>query len=112
MSGGRNKGGQFSKGNGGGPGRPRRAIEADYLKALTTSVALDDWRAVVARAVEDAKNGDPRARDWLSRYLVGSEPIAAEPEQEQSSIVILRVPDNGRGPARDEEGRILGSNES
>jgi hypothetical protein len=29
------------------------------------------WQAIVARAVEDAKAGDARAREWLARYLVG-----------------------------------------
>ena len=58
----------------GGPGRRRRAIERDYLATLGEAVTLDDWRDVVRAAVEAAKAGDARARDWLARYLIGEGP--------------------------------------
>jgi len=51
-------------------------VEGDYLARLTDAVTLDDWSAVVARAVTDAKKGDGRAREWLSRYLVSSADIS------------------------------------
>ncbi len=70
----RSNNGQFAAGNPGGPGRPRRAVEQEYLAALSDSVSLDDWREVVSRAVADAKAGDARARDWLTRHLVGEQP--------------------------------------
>ncbi len=63
--------GRFAKGNLGGPGRPRRAVEREYLAALSAAVSLDDWREIVQRAVTDAKGGDATARVWLARYLVG-----------------------------------------
>jgi hypothetical protein len=69
MTEGRDKNGKFSKGNGGGPGRPRRAIERDYLAALSDSVTLEDWREIVTRAVADAKS-----RDWIAKYVVGASP--------------------------------------
>ena len=62
----RDEHGRFAEGNAGGPGRPRRTVERDYLAVLSEAVSLDDWRAVVARAVDDAKAGDARARDWLA----------------------------------------------
>ncbi|MBI1900480.1 MAG: hypothetical protein HYS13_05110 [Planctomycetia bacterium] len=74
MPSGRNANGKFAPGNLGGPGRPRRAVERDYLAALSDAVSLDDWKAVVARAVADAKAGDARARDWLSRHVLGADP--------------------------------------
>lgn len=64
--------GRFAKGNSGGPGRPRRRVEADYLAALCDAVPPDAWQAIVRRAVADAKEGDAKARDWLSRYLLGN----------------------------------------
>jgi hypothetical protein len=64
--------GRFAAGNPGGPGRPRRTIEREYLAALGEAVSLADWRDVVARALADAKNGDGKARDWLAKYLLGS----------------------------------------
>lgn len=74
MPSGRNTNGTFAPGNAGGPGRPRRAVERDYLAALSDAVSLDAWKAVVARAVADAKAGDARAREWLSRHVLGEQP--------------------------------------
>ena len=71
---GRNAKGQFADGNRGGPGRPKRCVERDYLAALSETVTLDDWHAICQRAVEEAKGGDPKAREWLSRYCIGKEP--------------------------------------
>jgi hypothetical protein len=66
---------QFKEGNPGGPGRPRRAVEEAYHGALVEGVPLDDWKAIVARAVKDAKAGDARAREWLGKHLIGDEPL-------------------------------------
>ena len=63
--------GRFLPGNPGGPGRPRRAIEADYLAALSEAVPMESWRAIIAKAVEQARDGDAKAREWLSNHLVG-----------------------------------------
>ena len=68
--------GRFAEGNPGGPGRPRRAVEERYLAALGEAVSLDDWRDIVRAAVGAAKCGDPKARSWLSAYLIGTEPIS------------------------------------
>lgn len=68
---GRDTRGRFAAGNPGGPGRPRRAVEADYLMALADSVSRDDWREIVRRAVEDAKAGNHQARVWLAGFLIG-----------------------------------------
>ena len=63
--------GQFAKGNKGGPGRPRRRTEDQYLAATIGAVSLKDWREIVATAVAKAKRGDSRARQWLSDYVMG-----------------------------------------
>ena len=76
MSDGRDDKGQFSTGNNYGQGRPPRAVERDYLAALSERLTLDDWRSIVDRAVKDARSGDARARDWLSRYALGAEPLS------------------------------------
>jgi hypothetical protein len=55
---GRDSGGRFAKGNRGGPGRPPRAIERDYLRALSDRCPLETWGRIVDKAVEDALNGD------------------------------------------------------
>ncbi len=67
---GRQTDGRFAPGNAGGPGRPRRPVEEDYLRVLNEAVTVEDWAQVVRRAVEDAKQGDARARDWLSKHIL------------------------------------------
>jgi hypothetical protein len=68
----RNGNGQFVPGNPGGPGRPRRVTECDYLRTLTEECPPETWRAICRRAVLDAQEGDAKARDWLARYLLGN----------------------------------------
>jgi hypothetical protein len=51
-------------------------VERDYLSALVEAVTLSDWRAIVERAVAQAQAGNPKARDWLSKYLLGDDPFA------------------------------------
>jgi hypothetical protein len=48
-----------------------RRTEGDYMGVLLDTVTLDDWRDVVAGAMQAAKGGDPAARAWLAQYLVG-----------------------------------------
>ena len=75
---GRDNQGRFSKGNPGGPGRPRRAVEEDYLAALSDQLSIERWENIVCKAIEDAENGDHRARDWIARYALGPSPKVAE----------------------------------
>ena len=61
-----------------GPGRPRRAVEEDYLAALSDQLSIERWENIVSKAIEDAENGDHRARDWIARYALGPSPKVAE----------------------------------
>lgn len=74
MDAGRERNGRFAAGNPGGPGRPRRKIENDYLATMSDAVGLDAWKRIVETAVRKAERGDAKSRDWLSRYLLGHEP--------------------------------------
>lgn len=67
--------GRFAPGNAGGPGRPRRAVEIDYQLAISEAITLADWRAIVDKARQLALAGDSKAREWLSRFLIGDSPI-------------------------------------
>ena len=62
--------GRFAAGNSGGPGRPKRQAEEDYLQTLSERVPLDLWAEIVDKAASDAAAGDAKARDWLSKYLM------------------------------------------
>jgi hypothetical protein len=46
-------------------------VSNDYLQAMSDSVSFEDWQDIVRRAVQDAKDGDVKAREWLSKYLLG-----------------------------------------
>jgi hypothetical protein len=72
---GRDAGGKFAPGNPGGPGRPRRAVEREYLAQLAEACPPETWRQVCQRAVDDARAGDAKARDWLAKYLLGAKPL-------------------------------------
>jgi hypothetical protein len=96
----------FKPGWKGGPGRPKKQTERDYLSATVASVPLARWRKVVKRALADAEAGDAKARDWLSRVLVGDNPaqLVQLVEELQAELWRLRseqarVETNGRCPA-------------
>lgn len=81
--------GRFAKGNRGGPGRPPRKTEERYLRAMTRAVLLKDWRAIVKRAVAQARTGDKDARRWLSDYLLGRPVQRAEIQTEVAGDFIV-----------------------
>lgn len=68
----RNADGRFRAGHPGGPGRPRRAVETEYLKVLLAGCSLEKWAEIVERATRDAVAGDAKAREWISGYVIGS----------------------------------------
>lgn len=74
----RDENGRFLVGNSGGPGRPSRQTEREYLMSLVGRVTLDDWSEIVGKAVEDAKAGDGTARKWLSEWLLRGVPVLAD----------------------------------
>ncbi len=71
----RQQDGRFAAGNSGGPGRPKMNTERVYLRTLGEAVTVDDWHEIINAAVSAAKSGDARARDWLSRYLLGDSTV-------------------------------------
>lgn len=67
----RDDNGKFIKGNGGGPGRPKRDRESVYLDIMKSIVTDKKWRAIIDKAVDKAEHGDAIARKWLADYLIG-----------------------------------------
>ena len=90
---GRKTNGQFAKGNGGGPGRPPRDVEADYLTTLIATVTADRWRRIVARAADDAEAGDHRTREWLGKYLVGDKAAVAISMHTETPMRVVELDD-------------------
>jgi hypothetical protein len=85
----RHDNGRFALGNRGGPGRPRRAIEAQYLTALREAVPLKTWEKVCETAVAQAVSGDAKAREWLASYLIGRPIQAVAVEEPQGPRLSL-----------------------
>ena len=64
--------GRWVKGETGNPlGRAPRAREARYYTLTMSACSLKDWKAIIKRAVEQAKRGDGQARSFLAGYLIG-----------------------------------------
>lgn len=81
---------KFLPGNPGGPGRPKRSTEEKYLKKLTSTVTIQEWKEVILTAVEQAKGGDAQARRWLSEYLMGRpQPIPEQARQEEDTKIVI-----------------------
>lgn len=89
--------GRFLPGGPGGPGRPSRVVERAYLDATIGSVSLEDWSAIVARAVEQARDGDDRARAFLAKYLLPA-PGAAPDEPSAEIVFEVTIPAPRIGP--------------
>ena len=87
----RKSNGQFAKGNSGGPGRPTRSVESDYLAVLGDAVTPDRWRKIVERAISDAETGNYRAREWLGRYLIGEKTTVDILEKQSSTTDAIAV---------------------
>jgi len=71
----RNSKGQFQRGNKFGKGRPSRQTEEEYLTAFSEALSITQWKKIVKRAVKDAASGDHRARDWIGKYTLGTQPL-------------------------------------
>jgi hypothetical protein len=52
--------------------REKQVSETMYHRILTGTCDVTTWRRIVDKAVEQAAEGDPAARSWLSGYLVGT----------------------------------------
>lgn len=66
----RDENGRFLQGCPGGPGRPKRTTELQYLAVISEAVSLDDWKQIITKAVSQAKRGNRYARHFLAKYLL------------------------------------------
>ena len=62
----------FKPGQSGNPGgRPKKVSRSQLLAVMHETVTADDFQAIVNRAIEQAKNGNRFAREYLSLYMLG-----------------------------------------
>jgi hypothetical protein len=83
--------GRWLPGCAAGPGRPRRATEAKYQEALVYHCPVDAWGRIVAKAVQQAEEGDFRAREFLARHLLSNDPPQLQELVEQLQAELERV---------------------
>lgn len=65
------KRGCFAKGNKFGVGNKYAQKAQKYKVIAYQAVTPKDWRDIVDKAIDDAKQGDFRARLWISELLLG-----------------------------------------
>ena len=88
----RDEQGHFLKGHSlKSPGRKRRSTEERYLRSLTDAVSMDDWQAIIQKAIEQATGGDKDARTFLANYLIGkpTEYVAADVTSNGEGLRVL-----------------------
>jgi hypothetical protein len=61
--------GRFIRGHRALPRRSRPVSASAYLEVVFDVCTIDEWTAIVAKAVEMAKSGDGMAREWLTKVL-------------------------------------------
>jgi hypothetical protein len=73
------------------------------MNATIAAVPVRAWVRVVKKALTQAIAGDFRAREWLSKLLVGSDPIPLGQLVEELQDELVRIknaaPTNGNGQA-------------
>ena len=106
--------GRWKRGVSGNPkGRLPRQTENEYLNILMEKCTPDRWADIIEKALRQAVDGDARARDWLSRYVVG-DPIQVHEYlfDKHEDICIRVIFDGGPGmrPRLDgpgDEGKVI-----
>ena len=73
-AGARNANGRLATGHPGGPGRPKRAVGREYVRAISLACPPEVFYQIVLKQVERAKEGDLKAVEFLTRFLVGAKP--------------------------------------
>lgn len=95
----RNEKGQFVKGHPGGPGRPRREVEAQYLNVMLGAVSESEWQKVVNAMIKQAQRGNVAAATWLGNYVQGKPvervDITSNDETIAAPVVYLPKVDDG-----------------
>lgn len=86
----RDEKGHFVKGKSGNPGG-RPINQTKYLKKIDTAMKITDWREIVKKAIEQAKRGDPKARQWLSDYLMGKPQQIIDITTDGEKLNIVRI---------------------
>ena len=61
-------------------------LPLNYSEAVRAAVTTEDWISIVQKAVQDAKSGDGRARDWLAVHLANLRSDERQSEREAETL--------------------------
>lgn len=75
---GRGNTGRFCTGNTFGKGRPKRSVENEYQTALYDQCSVETWKGIIQKAIEQATQGEAKARTFLANYILGKPEIRVE----------------------------------
>jgi len=93
----RDANGRFIKGSVGNPtGRSPREREERYYQIMMSTVSFEDWKRIIAKAVQQAEKGDAQARKWLADYLVGTAQQTLDITSNGGPLIIKVVYDEER----------------
>jgi len=59
---------------------------------MSDTVSLDDWKRIVARARDEALDGDAKAREFLARHLVANASLRQSLPADQWLMATLSLP--------------------
>jgi hypothetical protein len=72
-------------------GRPKREVEKNFLARMVSRVSPEDWDAIIDKAIQGAKRGDPADRKFLADYIIGPPVVKTDSKIDVSgSIRIIR----------------------
>lgn len=55
--------------------KERPLIERDYVETFYSKITLEAWGEIVDGAINAAQNGDAKAREWITRLVLGEAPM-------------------------------------
>jgi hypothetical protein len=105
----------FKLGWRGGPGRPRRSVEAEYLRIGTDALPPDKVRAILAKLAGLAEQGDVRAAQVVLRFLYGDDAVLTRKllaESEELKAEVRRLSAAGHNGAHGGNGHGSGGETS
>ena len=78
-------------------GRTRRDQADAYWNILISTLTNEAWRAIVAKAVEQARAGDRHARKFLADYGIGTPEQRLALSSAEGAEINVRYVNNWRG---------------
>jgi hypothetical protein len=85
-------------------------VEIEYLATLGSVVTLEKWKKVIETALEQAIKGDDKARQFLSKYVLGETPTTLAAIAAAEVKVCSSCPRLGDGDVYDALAGQIGSN--